>query len=178
MTLIHDVQATPSQPPLVSMRLAHAADVDAIKAVVDENVALGHLLPRSREHIVAALGNWMVAEVDGQVVGIGSLLEMGPALVEVRSLAVLPAYRRYGVGGEIVKALVAEAQLRGYPTVFALTRAVGVFERMGFVVTEHERFPENVWRDCVLCPLIDRCDETAVVIEFATWRNGAGERGQ
>jgi len=178
MTIIHDVDATPPQPPVVTMRLATNADVDAIKTVVDANVALGHLLPRSREHIAAALGNWMVADVDGQIVGIGSLLEMGPALVEVRSLAVLPAFQRYGVGGAIVKALVNEAQRRGYPTVFALTRAVGFFERMGFVVTEHERFPEKVWRDCVLCPLKDRCDETAVVIEFATWRNGAGEGGQ
>ena len=89
------------------------------------------------------MGNWMVAEVDGRVVGIGSLLEMGPALVEVRSLAVLPEYRRYGVGGVIVQALVSEAQQRGYPTVFALTRAVSFFERQGFVVTEHERFPEK-----------------------------------
>jgi amino-acid N-acetyltransferase len=169
MMVTHDQQM--ASPPVVTVRLAQPHDVDAIKQVVDENVAQGHLLPRSRENIAQSLTNWLVAEVAERVVGIGSLLEMGPALVEVRSLAVLPAYRSYGVGGEIVKALVQEAQRRGYPTVFALTRAVGFFERMGFVVTEHERFPEKVWRDCVLCPLRDRCDETAVVIEFASRRN-------
>ena len=62
MTIIHDVDATPPQPPVVTMRLATSADIDAIKTVVDANVALGHLLPRSREHIAAALGNWMVAD--------------------------------------------------------------------------------------------------------------------
>lgn len=164
--------------PVVHVRLATVADVDAIKVVVDENVALGHLLPRTRENIVASMGNWMVAEVDGVVVGIGSLLEMGPALVEVRSLAVLPEYRRYGVGGDIVKALVGESQRRGYPTVFALTRAVSFFERQGFVVTEHERFPEKVWRDCVLCPLQARCDEVAVVIEHATRRSDVSGEGK
>jgi amino-acid N-acetyltransferase len=178
MTTIREVHTAPTDVNLVSVRLATVADVDAIKAVVDENVALGHLLPRTRENIAASVGNWLVAEVQGRVVGIGSLLEMGPALVEVRSLAVLPEYRRYGVGGEIVKSLVEEAQRRGYPTVFALTRAVGFFERLGFVVTEHERFPEKVWRDCVLCPLKDRCDETAVVIEFATRRNSASGEGK
>jgi amino-acid N-acetyltransferase len=160
-------QQSPSTPsPVVMVRLAEAHDIDDIKRVVDENVAQGHLLPRSRENIAQSLSQWLVAVVADRIVGIGSLLEMGPALVEVRSLAVLPEYRSYGVGGEIVKALVQEAQRRGYPTVFALTRAVGFFERLGFVVTEHERFPEKVWRDCVLCPLKDRCDETAVVIEF------------
>ncbi len=178
MTTIRDVPIAPPAPTAVQMRLATIADVDAITIVVDENVALGHLLPRTRENIVASMGNWMVAEVDGRVVGIGSLLEMGPALVEVRSLAVLPEYRRYGVGGVIVQALVSEAQQRGYPTVFALTRAVSFFERQGFVVTEHERFPEKVWRDCVLCPLQARCDEVAVVIEFATRRSDVSGEGQ
>lgn len=177
MTIIRDV-TTSTPPSAVHMRLATHHDVDAIKVVVDENVALGHLLPRTRENIVSSVGNWMVAEVDGKVVGIGSLLEMGPALVEVRSLAVLPEYRRYGVGGEVVTALVREAQHRGYPTVFALTRAVSFFERQGFVVTEHERFPEKVWRDCLLCPLQARCDEVAVVIEFATRRSDVDGKGQ
>jgi len=40
------------------------------------------------------------------------------------------------------------------------------FERMGFVVTNRERFPEKVWTDCVICPLKERCDEIAVVLEL------------
>jgi len=107
-----------------------------------------------------------VAEIDGKVVGIGSLLEMSPTLVEVRSLAVLPAFRSYGIGGLLVRGLVARARERGVPTVFALTRAVPFFERLGFVVTDKQRFPEKVWTDCVICPLFDRCDETAVVLDL------------
>ncbi|HMP42359.1 MAG TPA: hypothetical protein PKA05_18420, partial [Roseiflexaceae bacterium] len=62
------------------------------------------------------------------------------------------------------------ARTRGFPTIFALTRAVGFFTKLGFVVTGNERFPEKVWRDCVLCPLRDRCDETAVVLELGNGR--------
>ena len=91
---------------------------------------------------------------------------MSPVLVEVRSLAVLPAYRSYGVGGLLVHGLVAQARERGIPTVFALTRAVPFFERLGFVVTDKERFPEKVWTDCAVCPLQQCCDETAVVLEL------------
>lgn len=157
-------RAAPVVPPLV--RPATADDVPAIVAVVNENARLGHLLPRSAENIRASIDSWIVAEMDGRVVGIGSLLAMSPTLVEVRSLAVLPAYQRYGVGANIVLGLVERARERGIPTVFALTRAVSFFTRLGFVISARESFPEKVWKDCVICPLQHRCDETAVVMEL------------
>ena len=167
------LQALPSQhihivtaPREAVVRPATDADVHAIAGIVNEYARQGHLLPRSAENIRASLPNWLVAEVDGIVVGIGSLLAMSPALVEVRSLAVLPSYRSYGVGAKLVRGLIERARERGVPTIFALTRAVPFFERLGFVVTAKERFPEKVWTDCVVCPLQQRCDETAVVMEL------------
>lgn len=148
------------------MRLAGEADVPAIVAIVAENARQGHLLPRSPENIRASLSSWLVADVGDAVVGIGSLVQISPVLAEVRSLAVLPSHRSAGVGAAIVRGLVDEARRRRFPTVFALTRAVSFFERLGFTVTGKERFPEKVWRDCVLCPLQHRCDETAVVMEL------------
>jgi amino-acid N-acetyltransferase len=156
--------AAPTSMPIV--RQAISADVQGIADVVNAHARHGQLLPRSAENIRASLATWLVAEVDGTIVGIGSLLEMSPTLVEVRSLAVLKEYRRYGVGGLLVRALVDRARRRGIPTAFALTRAVPFFERLGFVVTDRARFPEKVWRDCVICPLRDNCDETAVVLEL------------
>lgn len=166
-TLVGEEQIyTVAQPgATVIVRPAEEADVAAIVAIVAENARHGHLLPRSAENIRASLATWLVGEVDGRVVGIGSLLMMNPSLVEVRSLAVLPAYRSFGVGGAIVRGLVAEARRRGIPTVFALTRAVPFFLKLGFTITEKERFPEKVWRDCAICPLQHACDETAVVLE-------------
>jgi amino-acid N-acetyltransferase len=158
------ITAVPTGTSVV--RAAREADVDAITNIVNENARQGHLLPRSAENIRASLDTWLVAELGGVVVGIGSLLEMSSTLVEVRSLAVLPAYRRYGVGAHIVQALVERARERGIPTVFALTRAVSFFLRLGFKVTDRARFPEKVWRDCVVCPLQHACDETAVVYEL------------
>lgn len=158
------ITAAPSGAPIV--RPAEEADVQAIAQIVNENARLGHLLPRSPEKIRSSLAHWLVAELGGQVVGIGSLVEMSPTLVEVRSLAVLPAYRSYGIGAAVVRGLVARARERGFPTVFALTRAVSFFERLGFRVTDKERFPEKVWTDCIVCPLQFACDETAVVFEL------------
>lgn len=148
------------------VRPAAESDIQGIATIVAENARQGHLLPRTVDSIRQSFMNWVVVEVDGMIAGCGSLLEMSPTLVEVRSLAVLPAYQSYGLGGKIIRELVTQARQRGFKTVFALTRAVSFFERQGFQVTDKERFPEKVWRDCAICPLQQCCDETAVVIDF------------
>lgn len=149
----------------VDVRPAQLGDIAGIVALVEENVRAGHLLPRSAAEIQAALPDWVVVVSDDRVVGIGSLVLMNPRLVEIRSLAVAADYRAFGLGALIVRELVAQAQRRNIPTIFALTRAVNFFLRLGFVITDKERFPEKVWRDCVKCPLVTCCDETAVVYE-------------
>jgi len=151
----------------IVVRPAQDADVAGMAELVAENVKAGHLLPRSADEIRESLGSWVVALYGDEVIGIGSLLMMNPELVEVRSLAVATAYRSYGIGALIVNELVAQARRRGIATIFALTRAVNFFVRLGFSITDKERFPEKVWRDCVKCPLVTCCDETAVVIEGA-----------
>jgi amino-acid N-acetyltransferase len=160
------IASAPELKLKTTVRPATENDIPGMIQIVNENVRLGHLLPRSPENIRASIDTWLVAEIDGQLVGIGSLLSMSPTLVEVRSLAVLPSYRRYGVGAAIVNGLVDQAKVRGIPTVFALTRAVPFFERLGFHITSRERFPEKVWKDCVVCPLRNACDETAVVMNL------------
>ncbi|NOK61887.1 MAG: N-acetylglutamate synthase or related acetyltransferase, GNAT family [Chloroflexi bacterium AL-W] len=160
------IQPVSRTKSVTSVRPATEMDVRGIATIVAENARQGHLLPRTVESIRESIATWVIAEVDGTIAGCGSLLEMSPTLVEVRSLAVLPAYQNYGTGGKIVRELVTQARQRGFKTVFALTRAVPFFERQGFQVTGKERFQEKVWRDCAICPLQQCCDETAVVIDF------------
>lgn len=147
----------------IEIRQATLSDAAQISVLVDLGVSEGQLLPRSVDMIAESTDDWVVAEAAGRVIGAGSLLHMTPALAEVRSLVVAPEYRKCGLGGKIVLALVEEAKQRGVPTMFALTRAVKFFERLEFVVTDKEAFPEKVWRDCLICPVRFNCDETAVV---------------
>lgn len=157
------VTAPTSVSNAITLRRATLTDAPAIADLVNLGEREGQLLPRSLDSIRASIGDWFVAEDDRRIVGVGSLLEMGPTLSEVRSLAVAPAYRTNGVGAKIVDALVDDARARGIPTVFALTRAVLFFEKQGFVITDKENFPEKVWRDCLICPVRLACDEVAVV---------------
>jgi amino-acid N-acetyltransferase len=161
---------------MVWIRPARPEDIPALFALVDAYARRGLLLPRSEEEIAATLSDWIVAEAEGRMVGCGSLVWMSPTLVEIRSLAVAEDYQGNGAGGAIVQALVRRARAAGARVVFALTRAVPFFERLGFAVTERERFPEKVWRDCVRCPLRERCDEVAVVYAFP--EDEAGAEGQ
>ena len=92
------VFVVPPRTPEIIVRCAEEDDIDAIVAIVAENARQGHLLPRSADNIRATLSSWLVAEVDGAVAGIGSLVQMSPTLVEVRSLAVLPQYRGLRIG--------------------------------------------------------------------------------
>ena len=128
----------------------------------------GQLLPRSLESIRADIADWIVAEDNACIVGVGSLVEMNHSLVEVRSLAVAPEYRKFGIGGKIVYALVDQARARCRMTVFALTRAVLFFEKLGFRITDKENFPEKVWRDCSVCPVQFACDEVAMVMSVGS----------
>src|SRR5258705_2915660 len=90
------IHSAPSRDVKPIIRSATERDVQAIADVVAANARHGQLLPRSAENIRASLRNWLVAEVDGRVVGVGSMLAMSPRLSEVRSPAVVPAYPRHG----------------------------------------------------------------------------------
>ena len=147
----------------ITIRKTTLADAQAIADLVNQGEREGQLLPRSIESIRASIDDWIIVLDGDRIVGVGSLLEMGNTLSEVRSLAVAPEYRKHGIGAQIVNALIDLARERKIPTVFALTRAVLFFEKLGFIITDKENFPEKVWRDCSICPVQFACDEVAMV---------------
>jgi amino-acid N-acetyltransferase len=147
----------------ITIRQATLAEAQAIADLVNLGEREGQLLPRSIESIRASIDDWIIALDGDRIVGVGSLLEMGNTLSEIRSLAVAPDYRKHGIGARIVNALIDLARERKIPTVFALTRAVLFFEKLGFKITDKENFPEKVWRDCSICPVRFACDEVAMV---------------
>ncbi len=149
------------------IRPAVLGDAPGISFLVNQGAREGQLLPRALESVCATIGDWVVAKRDGQIIGCGSLVEMGSTLSEIRSLAVTPQYRKNGIGRRLVEALIELARDRNIQTVFALTRAVPFFEKIGFQTTVKDDFPEKVWRDCIICPVQVACDEVAVVYQVA-----------
>ncbi len=148
---------------VINIRPAVVDEVAEIVALVNTHAFQGSVLPRSLQSVYDTVEDWIVAEADGEIMGCVSLLPYSSGLVEVRSLAVRNRYQGLGIGTRLMKALLDEAKRRRIPTLFALTRKVPFFSRFGFQVTERDLFSEKVWHDCRLCPLIERCDETAMV---------------
>jgi amino-acid N-acetyltransferase len=147
-----------------TIRKARLADVPRMLPLLQEYARQAEILPRSEADVYQSIRDWVVAEVEGQLVGMGSLLIMWHDLAEIRSLVIDPQCQGQGVGRGIVEQLLVEAQTLELPRVFALTRKPGFFLKLGFYLTRIEHLPRKVQKDCVFCPKFHACDEAAVWI--------------
>ena len=83
------------------------------------------------------LSYWLVAEVDGAVVGyIGSQSVLGES--DVMNVAVAPEYRRQGIGKKLLLALMSDLQNKGNRCLSLEVRAsnvpaISLYESLGFV---------------------------------------------
>ena len=97
------------------------ADVEKIYDLVNAYAGDGLMLARSRNSLYEFLRDMIIAEVDGELIGVGALHMVWDELAEIRTLAVSPKMKRSGVGKTIVNMLIEEGKLLGVNTVFTLT---------------------------------------------------------
>ena len=150
----------------VLIRPASAEDVADIVNLVNTYAAQNLMLPRSEREVERTLSAWLVAEVDGRVVGCGALSVLSPELAEIRSLAVAPEQAGKGIGSRLVQHLVQKARDMGLKQVAALTLRQSFFERQGFEVVDRWALSPKIWSECVYCPKFHRCDEIAVAMNL------------
>ncbi|GJM79543.1 N-acetyltransferase [Paenibacillus timonensis] len=150
-------------PAVAVCRQANIADVEPLYNMIEGYARRGIMLPRSRAVLERQIKDFVVAEVDGEVVGCGSLCKLGEELVEIRSLGIAEGHKGKGLGSMLVGQLVEEARRQAIPKVMALTYEVSFFVKNGFAVVDKEIFPEKVWTDCVNCAKQHCCDEIAVL---------------
>jgi amino-acid N-acetyltransferase len=118
--------------PAPTIRHAESGDAPAIVALIDQHVATGALLPRTREFVADRADDFLVAEVDDRIVGCVHLSEYSPSLAEVRSLAVDGAHPGGDVDRRLVEAAERLATRRQYATLFAVTNDLALFEGRGY----------------------------------------------
>jgi amino-acid N-acetyltransferase len=105
-----------------------------IKTIVDVYAGSGRkLLAKELVALYEDVQDFLVAEVDGEVVGCGALHVLWADLGEVRTLAVHPAHVNARIGRDLLDGLVATARDLGLSRLFALTFHTGFFGRAGFV---------------------------------------------
>lgn len=150
----------------MSLRKAKVKDATEIFSILQQFALKELLLPRSLNSIYEHIRDFFVYEIDGKVVGVGSLHIYDENLAEIKSLAVKEDYHKKGIGKEIVNACLNEARELGIKKVFALTYVPQFFEKIGFKITDKSNFPQKVWMECIHCVKFNDCKEVPVVIEL------------
>ena len=148
------------------VRSAHPEDIQTMVRIIAHHAAQGLMLPRSASALAASLDTYVIADVDGKIVGCGGLHSYTTDMAELCALATAPENAPDGTGRALVDALVERAYADNITKVFALTLAPGFFSKMGFKIVEHRELPLKVWTDCVACPKYGNCDEIAMVLEL------------
>lgn len=121
----------------LNVRRARTADVPAIKTIVDIYAGSGRkLLAKELVTLYEDVQEFLVAEIDGDVVGCGALHVLWADLGEIRTVAVHPNFTRAGIGDELLAALVGTARELGLSRLFALTFQTEFFSEHGFTEIE------------------------------------------
>ena len=123
---------------------AREYDVPVLAELNNRFAPDGLTLSRSEAFVEAHLDDYQVVrDDDGRVVGCVCIDEYSPSLVELVSLAVDPSQQGKGLGAQLIKAAVTLAGKRGYPEIFAVSFADGLFQRCGFHFQDIELYPEK-----------------------------------
>ncbi len=144
-------------------RRATFRDVESIHRIVNYYAEQGLMLARSRNSIYENLRDFILAEENGNVVGVGALHLVWDELAEIRAMAIAPDYAGKGVGMSIVRQLAEDARELGVKTLFTLTYQPGFFGKAGFHEVPKERLSQKVWKDCINCSKFPNCDEIAMI---------------
>lgn len=84
-------------------------------------------------------------------------------LAEIRSLAVDPQHLGRGIGADLTREALNEAQAFNVRKVFTLTYEPEFFSPFGFKTISRSELPLKIWADCIICVKFPDCDETAMV---------------
>jgi amino-acid N-acetyltransferase len=146
-----------------SIRTARAVDAETLYALISEHQHEGHLLPRSLDDIRRHADRFVVYETGGRIRACAELAPLSATVAEVRSLVVAPSHRRNGAAAALVDELTVRARAAGLDTLCAFAHDARFFVRSDFSIVPHSWVPEKIMKDCLGCPLFQRCGQYALV---------------
>jgi amino-acid N-acetyltransferase len=150
--------------PDITIRQAKTTDVDKIYKLIKEHSDKGLMLPRSKYKIFSRLQGFVIVEdEDQEIVGCGALVILWGDLAEIQSLAIVPHKQGLGYGKKIVEFLIKKTAFLNIPKVLTLTYQIEFFAKMGFTIIDKDSIPRKIWGECLECPKLECCDETAMI---------------
>ena len=146
----------------MSVRRARMSDVEKIHALVNVQADKGEILPRSLENTIHDVQNFVVAELDGEVVGCASLYIYQTDLAEIRSVVVEKTAQGQEQGQALVQYLLEFAHQMELKQIIVLTYIPEYFNKLGFSVIEKSSLASNIIEDSEQSPHKDPADEIAM----------------
>jgi argininosuccinate lyase/amino-acid N-acetyltransferase len=147
---------------VTSVRRAKMSDAEKIYALVNDWAEKGEILPREFENIIHGIQNFVVAEIEGEVVGCASLYIYEKDLAEIRSLVIDPQFHQQGQGKALVQYLLEFAHQMELKDILVLTYIPDYFQSLGFVHIEKDSLADNIIEDSEPSPHKDPEDEVAM----------------
>jgi argininosuccinate lyase/amino-acid N-acetyltransferase len=154
----------------LSVRRARMSDVDKIHQLVSYWAEKGEILPRTRDNIIHDIQNFVVAEVDAEVVGCASLYIYQTGLAEIRSVVIDDAFHQQGQGQALVQYLLEFAHQMELQKIIVLTYIPQYFTKLGFDLIDKSSLADNIIEDSEQSPHKDPADEVAM--EYIVDRSG------
>jgi amino-acid N-acetyltransferase len=129
----------------VIIRSAKTSDIKKIKSIINEYVDERRLLSKEIVTLFESVQEFVVAEVDSEVVGCGALHVLWEDLAEVRSVAVVESMQGKGIGHAILENVLARAKEVGVKKVFCLTFETKFFGSHGFTEIQESPVEPDVY---------------------------------
>jgi len=146
----------------MSVRRARMSDVDKIHQQVNLQADKGEILPRTLDNIIHDIQNFVVAEIDGDVVGCASLYIYQTGLAEIRSVVVEESAQGQGQGQALVQYLLEFANQMELQQIIVLTYIPEYFTKLGFNSIDKSALAENIIDDSEPSPHKNPADEVAM----------------
>jgi len=146
----------------MSVRRARMSDVEKIHQLVNVQAEQGEILPRTLSNVIHDIQNFVVADIDGDVVGCASLYIYQTGLAEIRSVVVDKAAQGQGQGQALVQYLLEFAHQMELEQIIVLTYIAEYFAKLGFNTIDKASLAENIIEDSEPSPNKDPADEVAM----------------
>jgi len=154
---------------MVKLVKATLLDIPEMQAMVLAEVKDGIILERNEDEVATNIRSYILAKIEGKLVGYAALHLHSSRLAEIRSLIVADGYRGQNIGKKIVQFALDEAkELSVGEEVLVLTYLPEFFKKMHFSEIAKESIPEHkIWTDCIKCIHFPVCNEISLVYKLA-----------
>ena len=153
---------------MVELVKATLTDIPTMQNMVEKEVKDGIILERNVDEVATNIRSYVLAKVNGMLVGYAALHIHSGRLAEIRSLIVSDEHRGKNIGKKIVQFALDEAKaLRVQEEVLVLTYLPEFFKKMNFIEIAKESIPEQkIWTDCIKCIHFPICNEISLVYKL------------